>query len=58
VYSWCGGAAILLLTKLGGHLFDVWSTGAPFYLMAMFNAVLLFASIAIDVGRAARSRRR
>jgi MFS family permease len=58
VYSWCGGAAILLLTKLGGYLFDVWSTGAPFYLMAMFNAVLLFASIAIDVGRAARSRRR
>jgi hypothetical protein len=58
VYSWCGGAAILLLTKLGGYLFDVWSTGAPFYLMAMFNGVLLVASIAIDVGRAARSRRR
>ncbi|KAK3995966.1 hypothetical protein QBC44DRAFT_318849 [Cladorrhinum sp. PSN332] len=56
VYSWCGGAAILLLTKLGGYLFDVWSTGAPFYLMAVFNAVLLIASIAIDSGRAARRR--
>jgi len=50
VYSWCGGAAILLLTKLGGYLFDVWSTAAPFYLMAIFNGVLLLASIAIDVG--------
>lgn len=56
VYSWCGGAAILLLTKLGGYLFDVWSTGAPFYLMVIFNAVLLLVSLAIDIGRAARSR--
>ncbi|KAK4039944.1 hypothetical protein C8A01DRAFT_36077 [Parachaetomium inaequale] len=58
VYSWFGGAAILLLTKLGGYLFDSWSTGAPFYLMAVFNGVLLLASIGIDVGRAARARRR
>lgn len=57
VYSWCGGAAILLLTKLGGHLFDVWSTGAPFYLMAAFNAVLLVAALGVDVGRWARERR-
>lgn len=58
VYSWFGGAAILLLTKLGGYLFDAWSTGAPFYLMAVFNGVLLLASIGIDVGRAAGARRR
>ncbi|KAK3295468.1 uncharacterized protein B0H64DRAFT_395346 [Chaetomium fimeti] len=57
VYSWFGGAAILLLTKLGGYLFDTWSTGAPFYLMAVFNGVLLLASIVIDVGRAAGARR-
>ena len=56
VYSWCGGAAILLLTKLGGYLFDSWSPGAPFYLMAAFNAILLVASIGIDIGRAARKR--
>lgn len=56
VYSWCGGAAILLLTKLGGYLFDSWSAGAPFYLMAIFNGVLLVASIGIDFGRAARGR--
>ncbi|KAK4123299.1 hypothetical protein N657DRAFT_597752 [Parathielavia appendiculata] len=58
VYSWCGGAAILLLTKLGGYLFDSWSRGAPFYLMAIFNGVLLLASIGIDVGQAVRARRR
>ena len=58
VYSWCGGAAILLLTKLGGYLFDAWDAGAPFYLMALFNAVLLVASLAIDIGHAAAARGR
>ncbi|KAI0455430.1 hypothetical protein F5B21DRAFT_472265 [Xylaria acuta] len=57
VYSWCGGAAILLLTKLGGYLFDKLSNGAPFYMMAIFNAMLLVASLGIDLGRIARSRR-
>ena len=56
VYSWCGGAAILLLTKLGGWLFDVWDTGAPFYLMAVFNALLLVAVVGIDLAQAARKR--
>ncbi|KAI1769022.1 hypothetical protein GGR53DRAFT_475426 [Hypoxylon sp. FL1150] len=50
VYSWCGGAAILLLTKLGGYLFDVTSHGAPFYMMAIFNGILLVASLAIGIG--------
>ncbi|KAI0128898.1 hypothetical protein BJ170DRAFT_351101 [Xylariales sp. AK1849] len=58
VYSWCGGAAILLLTKLGGWLFDVSSTGAPFYMMAVFNGILLFASLGIDLGRGVRARGR
>lgn len=56
VYSWCGGAAILLLTKLGGYLFDTWSTGAPFYMMALFNGLLLVAVVGIDIGHAARLR--
>ncbi|KKF92545.1 Major Facilitator Superfamily protein [Ceratocystis platani] len=51
LYSWCGGAAILLLTKAGGHLFDVLSTGAPFYMMAGFNAMLLAAVVAVDIAR-------
>jgi len=54
VYSWCGGAAILLLTKLGGYLFDVSSRGAPFYMMAAFNAVLFVVSLGVDVGRSLR----
>ncbi|KAM0334235.1 hypothetical protein ACHAQA_001257 [Verticillium albo-atrum] len=51
VYSWCGGIAILLLTKMGGYLFDSMSTGAPFYMMAAFNGVLLAASLGIDMAR-------
>ncbi|KAI1115989.1 hypothetical protein F5Y14DRAFT_408856 [Nemania sp. NC0429] len=58
VYSWCGGAAILLLAKLGGYLFDALDTGAPFYMMAVFNAVLLVASLAIDLGVITSGRRR
>lgn len=48
VYSLCGGIAILLLTKLGGYLFDRLSNGAPFYMMAIFNAALLAATLGMD----------
>jgi hypothetical protein len=41
LYSLYGGAGILLLTKLGGYLFDEMSSGAPFYMLAIFNAILL-----------------
>ncbi|TQS34238.1 hypothetical protein Golomagni_05386 [Golovinomyces magnicellulatus] len=41
VYSLYGGAAIITLTKLGGYLFDKLSIGAPFYIMAIFNSILL-----------------
>jgi MFS family permease len=41
VYSLYGGVGILLLTKLGGLLFDRVSFGAPFFIMAIFNAILL-----------------
>ncbi|KAI0887313.1 uncharacterized protein GGS22DRAFT_156743 [Annulohypoxylon maeteangense] len=56
VYSWCGGAAILLLTKLGGYMFDAVSPGAPFYMMAGFNGALLVASLGIGIasGRGGR----
>jgi MFS family permease len=56
MYSWFGGAAILLLTKLGGFLFDAWSPGAPFYMMAIFNTILLAVSLGIDAGRLARRK--
>ncbi|KAH6606834.1 major facilitator superfamily domain [Trichoderma cornu-damae] len=51
VYSLCGGAAILVLTKLGGLLFDVVSNGTPFYMMAGFNAALLTATLLVDASQ-------
>ena len=58
VYSLSGGAAILLLTKLGGYLFDSLSTGAPFYMMAIFNAILLVVGIGAGVYREVRTRQK
>lgn len=51
VYSLCGGAAILLLTKLGGYLFDKLSNGAPFYMMAIFNGILLVVTLMLDASQ-------
>lgn len=51
VYSLCGGAAILILTKLGGYLFDKLSTGAPFYMMTVFNGILLVVSLLLDASQ-------
>ena len=56
VYSLSGGAAILLLTKLGGYLFDRVSTGAPFYMMAIFNAVLLVVGAGAGIFREISTR--
>jgi predicted MFS family arabinose efflux permease len=42
-----GGCGILLLTKLGGYLFDRWTAGAPFYIMAILNIIALFAAIIV-----------
>lgn len=52
IYSLCGGAAILILTKVGGLLFDRLSHGAPFYMMAGFNAIWLVASLLLDASQA------
>lgn len=49
VYSLYGGAGILLLTKLGGLLFDVLSSGTPFYIMAGFNGLVLVTGIACGI---------
>ncbi|KAF2856685.1 hypothetical protein T440DRAFT_462935 [Plenodomus tracheiphilus IPT5] len=46
-YSLLGGFGILLLTKAGGALFDSSGPGAPFYLMAGFNAVLLVVTVGV-----------
>ena len=51
VYSFCGGAGILLLTKLGGYLFDSKSPGSPFIMMAVFNAILLVGTVMTTAGQ-------
>lgn len=45
IYSFYGGAGILVLTKAGGALFDTTTRAAPFYLMAGFNAILLLSTV-------------
>ena len=50
VYSLCGGIGILLLTKLGGYLFDA-SPAAPFIMMASFNVLLLCGTVLAAVMR-------
>ena len=45
MYSLCGGAGILILTKVGGLLFDTVDVGVPFFLMAAFNAILLVIGV-------------
>ncbi|KAI9740658.1 MAG: hypothetical protein M1818_004622 [Claussenomyces sp. TS43310] len=57
VYSLSGGAAILLLTKLGGYLFDSLSPGAPFYMMAIFNGILLLVGVGNGVYTEMKGRR-
>lgn len=47
-YSLLGGFGILLLTKAGGALFDSTGPGAPFYMMAGFNALLLVVTVVVS----------
>ncbi|KAF1841816.1 cytochrome P450 [Cucurbitaria berberidis CBS 394.84] len=52
-YSLLGGFGILLLTKAGGALFDSSGPGAPFYMMAAFNAVLLVVVVGVNAWQTA-----
>lgn len=49
VYSLAGGAGILLLTKVGGHLFDVASPSAPFCMLSGFNGILLLFGLGCGI---------
>ncbi|KAI4161416.1 MAG: hypothetical protein L6R39_000088 [Caloplaca ligustica] len=51
IYSFFGSLAILILTKLGGLLFDQVGPGSPFYLLALFNVSLLLAAFGYGVLR-------
>ncbi|ORY19785.1 hypothetical protein BCR34DRAFT_471514 [Clohesyomyces aquaticus] len=48
-YSLLGGFGILLLTKAGGALFDTSGPGAPFFMMASFNALLFVVGLGVGV---------
>lgn len=56
VYSLAGGVGILLLTKVGGLLFDKVSPVAPFVMISAFNFVLLFAGIVSAVSAVWRGK--
>lgn len=45
IYSLAGGVGILILTKLGGALFDKVDVGSPFFMMAGFNALLFVLTL-------------
>ncbi|KAH0613059.1 uncharacterized protein H6S33_009439 [Morchella sextelata] len=49
VYSLCGGAGILALTKLGGWGFDAVSVGWPFWMLAAFEGMLVVGAVAEGV---------
>lgn len=56
IYSLAGGFGILLLTKLGGYLFDSTSPVAPFYMLSIFNALLFVGGVAYGISAAVKDR--
>ena len=54
VYSLAGGVGILLLTKVGGLLFDKVSPVAPFLMISAFNFLLLAAGAASGIAAVRR----
>ncbi|KAJ3238117.1 hypothetical protein HDU81_008417 [Chytriomyces hyalinus] len=48
ISSVCGSIGILMTSKLGGYLFDKWSNGAPFFVLAIGHLIaLLFGGYVI-----------
>ncbi|KAL1311176.1 hypothetical protein AAFC00_001373 [Neodothiora populina] len=58
VYSLLGGVGILVLTKLGGFLFDKTHVGAPFFVLAGYNGSLLAAVAIIAAAKYCRGMSR
>ena len=46
-YSFVGGLGIMVSTFVGGWLFDVWFTGAPFVLATIFNGFIVIVAVYI-----------
>ncbi|EZF71184.1 hypothetical protein H105_06591 [Trichophyton soudanense CBS 452.61] len=49
MYSLWGGAGILILTKVGGIMFDKMSPHSPFYILAGFNGLLLIMGLVLGL---------
>ncbi|KMQ48390.1 Major facilitator superfamily [Trichophyton rubrum] len=49
MYSLWGGAGILILTKVGGIMFDKMSPHSPFYILAGFNGLLLIIGLVLGL---------
>lgn len=47
LFTLFGAVGILLATKIGGVLFDVWMPGAPFVITGLANGVILLAALVI-----------
>ena len=47
VYGFAGALGILIISLVGGRLFDTWTPGAPFLLMAGANIALFVWAIAV-----------
>jgi len=56
VYSLTGGVGILILTKLGGLMFDKVSVVAPFYMLAIFNGLLFLIGMVLEISRILRRK--
>ncbi len=54
VYSLAGGVGILILTKTGGLMFDSVALVAPFYMLALFNLILLVIATILGIYDACR----
>ena len=57
VSSFCGALGILINTKLGGILFDIWRSGAPFFLTAIGHGLCTLLAIGVTLLDVAKRRR-
>nr|KAJ3418993.1 hypothetical protein HK105_007548 [Polyrhizophydium stewartii] len=49
VSSLFGAVGILIITKLGGYLFDSWSSGAPFFVVSVMHILCIGATIVVMI---------
>lgn len=47
VYTLSGGFGILIITKVGGYLSDLW-IGFAFLILATFNIILFFSTLSLS----------